>query len=260
MKSHSLVDVEQLQNDLTTSGYAVVRDVVSKERLSRLATELAAAYEQAERFRGGGSVTGHLNCFPGRRARFAYTELQDHGVVDAILEMRPGRANDVRATMNYNLPGSVAQHYHIDGLYVDDFVICNVAVVDTTLVNGAIDVLPGTHAAFLPYWKFAVNRTPQRSQRLEMAQGDLLVRKSNLWHRGMPNRSRSPRPMLSVTFGETSAPASDPFEGDIRFYPNWYSTSRLGELRERVFVAAPISYSAYRFAKSLRGNKGYSSY
>ena len=67
-------------------------------------------------------------------------------------------------------------------------------------------------------------------------------------------------PMLSITFGELSAPASDPFEGDITFYPNWYNTSRLGVLRERVFVAAPVSYSAYRFVKSLRGNRGYASY
>jgi len=44
------------------------------------------------------------------------------------------------------------------------------------------------------------------------------------------------------------------------FYANWFSTTRLGRLRERVFVAAPLSYSAFRFAKSLRGNKGYSSY
>ena len=93
-----------------------------------------------------------------------------------------------------------------------------------------------------------------------MAQGDVLVRKSNLWHRGMPNNSSTARPMLSITFGELSAPASDPFEGDITFYPNWYNTSRLGVLRERVFVAAPVSYSAYRFVKSLRGNRGYASY
>jgi hypothetical protein len=154
----------------------------------------------------------------------------------------------------------VAQHYHIDGLYTDDFIICNVAVVDTTLVNGAIDVLPGTNCEFLPFWKYAVHRTYRRSTRLEMSQGDVLIRKSNLWHRGMPNNSDAPRPMMSVTFGEQSAPQADPFDGEITFYPNWYSTGRLGVLRERVFVAAPVSYSAYRFVKSLHGNKGYSSY
>ena len=57
--------------------------------------------------------------------------------------------------MNFNLPGSVPQHYHMDGLYIDDFLICNIAVIDTDLVNGAIDVLPGTNREFLPFWKYA---------------------------------------------------------------------------------------------------------
>jgi ectoine hydroxylase-related dioxygenase (phytanoyl-CoA dioxygenase family) len=165
--------------------------------------------------------------------------------------------------MNYNLPGSVAQHYHIDGLYTDDFLICNIAVVDTDLVNGAIDLLPGTNREFLPFWKYAVNRTHRRSTRIEMRQGDVLLRKSTLWHRGMPNRSAQPRPMMSLTFGERSAPnvgLDAVFDGDIVFYPNWYSTSRMGVLRERVFATAPVMYSAYRFAKSLHGNRGYSSY
>jgi hypothetical protein len=33
----------------------------------------------------------------------------------------------------------------------------------------------------------------------------------------------------------------------------------LGRLRERTTVHAPITYAAYRFARSLIGNKGYDS-
>ena len=69
--------------------------------------------------------------------------------------------------------------------------------------------------------------------------------------------------MMSLTFGEKSAPEGDPFmtnDGKIVFYPNWFSTSRLGQLRERTFVSMPWTYSSYRFARSLRGNKGYSSW
>ena len=83
-----------------------------------------------------------------------------------------------------------------------------------------------------------------------MKRGDLLVRKSTVWHRGMPNNSTTPRPMMSLTFGEKSAPEGDPFtvhDGKMFFYPNWFNTSRLGRIRERVFVAAPLTYSAYRF-------------
>jgi hypothetical protein len=254
------VDLKGVHAGLRDDGYVVLPRVVSKEPLEELKEQLADAYARAEKFKGGGSITGHLNCYPGPSAAPIYDELVDAGVVDNILRYREGKNNAIRATLNYNLPGSVPQHWHIDGLYVEDFVICNVAVVDTVIQNGAIDLLPGTNRQFLPYWKWSLQRTTRLSTRIEMKQGDVLLRKSNLWHRGMPNKSAAPRPMLSITFGEASAPESDPFGGEVTFYPNWYNTSRLGVLRERVFVAAPVSYSAYRFAKSLHGQRGYSSY
>jgi glycosyltransferase involved in cell wall biosynthesis len=254
------LDLAGVPDALRDDGFVVLRNVVAKDRLALLADELADAYARADKLKGGGSIAGHINCFPGRSARFIYEELVDRGIVDAVHRMRADRDNAVRSTMNYNLPGSVAQHYHIDGLYTDDFMICNVAVIDTTLHNGAIDLLPGTNREFLPFWKYSLRRSYRLSTRIEMNQGDVLLRRSNLWHRGMPNNSSEPRPMLSITFGEKSAPQADPFDGDISFYPNWYKSSRLGIVRERVFVAAPISYSAFRFVKSLHGNKGYSSY
>jgi ectoine hydroxylase-related dioxygenase (phytanoyl-CoA dioxygenase family) len=260
MISPSTLDVDRLSEEISERGYTVIPGVVSRGPLDHLVDQLADAYARADKFNGGGSITGHLNCFPGRDAEFAYDELVESGIIDAILRMRAGRNNAVRGTLNYNLPGSVPQHYHMDGLYVEDFLICNVAVVDTTTRNGAIDLLPGTNRTFLPFWKYSLERAYRLSTRIEMQQGDVLLRKSNLWHRGMPNKTSVPRPMLSVTFGEVSAPESDPFGGEIRFYPNWYSTSRLGIVRERAFVAAPKSYSAYRFVKSLTGNRGYSSY
>jgi glycosyltransferase involved in cell wall biosynthesis len=256
----STLGVDGLRRALDEQGYVVLRGVVASEPLALLAKELYEAYDQSEKFAGGGTITGHLNCFPGLSARSIYEELVAAGVVDAVLDLRAGRPNDIRSTMNFNLPGSIAQHYHIDGLYTDDFLICNVAVIDTNLVNGAIDLLPGTNRQFIPYWKYAVNRTFKLSTRIEMQAGDVLLRKSNLWHRGMPNHSTTARPMMSVTFGEKSAPQSDPFAGPIEFYPNWYSTSRLGVLREKTFAKAPVSYAAYRFVKSLHGNKGYDSY
>jgi hypothetical protein len=78
----------------------------------------------------------------------------------------------------------------------------------------------------------------------------------------MPNFSSVPRPMMALTFGEVE-PNDDPFTangGEMEFYPNWFRTSRLGRLRERVTVAAPVTYSAYRFATSLVGKKGYESF
>ena len=256
--------VRALQRDVEEQGYAMIRGVVPREPLTEFARTITDEYERSPKFKGGGMVTGHLNCFPGRSARFAWDEVNASGVVDAVHTIRAGRPNQMRVTMNFNLPGSVAQHYHIDGAYLDDFLVCNLAVVDTTLVNGAIDVLPGTSREFMPFSRYALSRQYKKTTRLEMQAGDVLLRKSNLWHRGMPNNSNVARPLLSFTFGEKGAPDGDPFEvnnGDFEFYANWYSTSRAGRARERMYKVFPLSYAAYRFASSVRHNKrGYASW
>jgi glycosyltransferase involved in cell wall biosynthesis len=260
-------DVDEFRRALDEDGYVVIRDVVSKDRLADLAADLTTEYERLrlanEMFEGGGSLSGHLNCFPGEQSRFVWKDLEAAGIADLVRAVRPDIADSVRATMNFNLPGSVAQHYHMDGLYVGEFLICNVAVVDTDLQNGAIDVLPGSNREFWKFWRYAVHRVYRRTTRLPLEQGDVVVRKSTLWHRGMPNYSKAPRPMMAITFGEMADLDADPFmhnDGKPEFFPNWYGTDRLGRLREQTFVKAPITYSAWRFARSLYGNKGYASF
>jgi hypothetical protein len=255
----STQDLKLIETGLHNHGFAVIPAVVSKARLTEFNTKLIEAYDRSARFKGGGSISGHINCFPGEEARFAYEEIEASGIADLVRSHRPSVSNDVRTTLNFNLPGSVAQHYHMDGIYTEEFVICNVAVVDTDVLNGAIDVLPTTHLEFYPFWRYAVTRRYRLTTRVPMKQGDVLVRRSTLWHRGMPNLTSVPRPMLSFTFGEQSAPHSDPFTGSsgIRFYPNWYTNSgRLGVLRERVEVAMPMTRSLLRLAKSFTSRDG----
>jgi ectoine hydroxylase-related dioxygenase (phytanoyl-CoA dioxygenase family) len=263
VRTMSSTEIDELRRALDQEGYAVMRSVVPEAEVQSFDEAIRAEYSTAEKFRGGGSFSGHLNCFPGEMSRFFLDAIGEAGIVDAVHALRPNSSNAVRATLNFNLPGSVAQHYHMDGLYTEDFLICNVAVVDTDLVNGAIDLLPGTNRRFYTFWQYALQRKYRSTTRIPMKRGDVLIRTSTLWHRGMPNKSSTPRPMMSMTFGEKSAPDGDPFavhDGKLFFYPNWFKTSRLGQIRERTFVVAPLTYSAYRFVKSLRGKRGFSSY
>jgi ectoine hydroxylase-related dioxygenase (phytanoyl-CoA dioxygenase family) len=259
--------VDEFRRAMDEDGYIVIRGVVSPDPLGAVAVDLRTEYERLkgsqELFVGGGSLSGHLNCFPGEQTRFALDDIRTAGVQELVRAIRPDIADSLRVTMNFNLPGSVAQHYHTDGLYTKDFLICNIAVVDTDLRNGAIDVLPGTHREFYKFWRYAYHRLYRLSTRVPLRQGDVIVRRSTVWHRGMPNFSPSPRPMLAITFGEMDDLDADPFalnDGKPLFFPNWYNTNRLGQLREKTFVKAPITYSAWRFARSLYGNKGYSSF
>ena len=244
-----------LKQELADNGYTVIRSVVSKELLTEFNARLVRAYDESRKFEGGGTIFGHLNCYPGEASRFIYDELENYGIVEAVRAMRHGKRSNLRAQVNYNLPGSSPQHYHMDSLFADEFLLCNVAIVDTDVINGAIDVLPTTHREFYPYWQFVLERKSKLSTRVLLEQGDLMVRTSNLWHRGMPNKTGTVRPMMALLFGEAGTDDGDPFQAygsDIFFYPNWYSNeTRLGILRERIESVLPVTRSAYRFGRSL---------
>jgi hypothetical protein len=253
-----------MQQNLFEKGFAILEGVVSREPLEELHLRLLDAYRTSPRFAGGGSILGHLNCFPGESARFIYDELRECGLVEAIIASRPGKFNDMFARVNWNLPRSSAQHWHMDGTFVNQFIICNVAIVDTDRTNGPTEVIPASHHEFCPYWRFVAERRSRFSIPVELRRGDVMVRTSTLWHRGTANRSGAVRPMMSLSFGEKEAGPEDPFGidgGAITFYPNWYSNaSRADVYRERLEKALPITRSVGRLAKSLRGGRGYDSY
>jgi len=257
---------EALKRSYAEDGYFIVKNVVPREKLALFRTRIVEEFERTKLsgrlIHGGGGISGHLNSFPGEESRFAYEAVCERGIVDVVKEIYPRPFVTPNVGCNLNLPDSVAQHYHVDSSYLDAFMVVNVAVVDTDVVNGAIEVVPGTHKQFYKYWRFALERPQRFSKRLPMNQGDVLVRTSSLWHRGMPNRTALPRPMIALVFGQEQSEVQrrDPFkvnEGKMMFYENWYRPTVLGRMRERTFVMAPFTYSAYRFVRSLFGNKGY---
>ncbi|MEL6984652.1 MAG: phytanoyl-CoA dioxygenase family protein, partial [Actinomycetota bacterium] len=150
-------EIQDILASLETDGYAVVRGVVDPAKLQEFAdhldSEFARAGEDDRLFDGGGSITGHLNCFPGRASRFIYDAIAERGILRVVEAVTPDNLDQIRVTTNYNLPESKVQHFHSDGLYTEAFLICNVAVVDTDLRNGAIDMIPGTHKRFYKFWR-----------------------------------------------------------------------------------------------------------
>jgi hypothetical protein len=251
-------EIESSKQAFASNGYFVLRNVVSPQRLIELHQALAQEFDAASKsgalFSGGGLVSGHLNCFPGTAARFAYDTLQERGIIDLIKQLDPRVVRMPNIGCNFNLPGSYTQHYHLDRPFTRDFMIANVAVVDTDVQNGAMEVVPGTHRRFYKYTRFVLERRHRDGVRVPMNRGDVLIRSSNIWHRGMTNRTSIPRPMLAMTWEDGGNNHADPFSvegGKIRFLPNWFRPTRLGRLREQLFVKVPIAYSTLRFARSL---------
>ncbi len=262
--SLSRSEMDALKKSFAEDGYFVVKNVISPEKLTALHRDIVTEFDRAKEsgalFSGGGLMSGHLNCFPGAGSRFVYDALAERGIIDLIKEIEPQANRMPNVGCNFNLPNSVTQHYHADREFTRAFMICNIAVVDTVVENGAIELIPGTHHKFYPYWKFVVERPIRNAIRVPMKQGDIMVRTSNVWHRGMPNRTSVARPMMALTWEDGGSNQADPFaveEGQIKFRPNWFKPTKLGRLREQLFVKVPVSYSAFRFVNSLSGKKGY---
>jgi hypothetical protein len=259
---------EKLRISFARDGYVVVPNVVPNSKLAAFQSHLAETYENALRSGAldavGGRGAGHLNFFAGEAARFAYDALQESAVLDLIKAIYPRPLSGPLVPNvggNLNLPDSIVQHYHADSQFTEEFIIANVSVVDTDASNGATCVVPGTHTAFQKYWRFVVEGGIRAGTQVSTKRGDVLIRSSNLWHRGMPNRTASPRPMLAFNFGQKGVVErdGDPFrahEGKIFFYDNWYRPTWRGRLRERAYIAAPFTYEAYRFVTSLVRTRG----
>jgi len=159
---------------------------------------------------------------------------------------------------NFNLPGSHNQHWHTDRPFAQDFMIVNVAVVDSNLENGATGMIPGSHKEFHKYAKFLLERHSRNGIRVPLNRGDVMVRNSNVWHRGTTNRTAVPRPMLAFTWEDGGNTDADPFTangGNIRFLPNWFKLTPAGRVREWLFMKVPVTYTALRLARSVVDSK-----
>src|SRR5690348_4420712 len=156
--------MEDLSSRFARDGYVALPSVVSKSRLAALTDELRGAYARAkangELFSGGGTISGHLNCFPGAQSRFVYDELEQYGVFDLVRKISPSATRMPNIGCNLNLPNSSAQNPHADGNVATPFIIVNVAPVDTGIENGAMEAVPGTHLRAYKYWQYALSGKP----------------------------------------------------------------------------------------------------
>ena len=237
-------------------GYLVFEDVVDGAALSALTQELTTQWQKevasGAMFTGGGNLSGHLNCFPGAGSRFVFEALESRGIFEVVQALSAVKLGKPNIGCNLNLPGSSPQNLHVDGYATSPFLIVNVAAVDTDLRNGAMEIARGSQCRNYKYWEIALQ--PSQRQRVPMRQGSVVLRISTLWHRGMPNHSERPRPMLAFTWEDGGCAAQDPYQahgGRITFLPNRFRADWKGRLAERAFVAAPRLGTAYHVARSI---------
>lgn len=118
---------------------------------------------------------------------------------------------------NSTAPGSEIQWIHRDSgqLFPElpfalpvTTIVVNIPLVDFTVENGATEVWPGSHLIVddeavrnSPYNVCDEERAAQMpSFQLVMPAGSVVVRDMRCWHRAMPNRTQTRRPMLALVY------------------------------------------------------------
>jgi ectoine hydroxylase-related dioxygenase (phytanoyl-CoA dioxygenase family) len=169
---------------------------------------------------------------------------------------------------NTNLPGSEAQPVHPDSgqlwpnltvAHPAYSLVVNLPVVDMDVHNGSTELWPGTHTDTSMYVQQGTIRVPsdvleaRRAVRPPLQPavkaGDVLIRDMRLWHRGVPNFSDQPRPMIAMIHNSAWWPT-----GRLEFEKgSEYIFEGTALQTPADFVATPIDYlnrhGAYDVAK-----------
>jgi len=204
-------------------------------------------------------VPGHLQQDAPPLAPYVFAELVANPWVIQVTQALLGAGvKNTYFSGNTNLPGSAAQPVHTDGqqLWVDQpaahpaaALIINVAPLQVSPENGSIELWPGSHQEMVitpdstsikvPAADLARREKVSAPIRGNTEKGDVLIRDDRLWHRGMPNRSNLPRPMIAMIH-RTGWYNSG---GKLKFEPGCESAFEHPLLDANVeFVVEPIDY------------------
>jgi hypothetical protein len=257
--------------ELETLGYTALESCIDAKCTETAMKELLAEYESARPmpWRGGGKWFGHINYSPSPTCQII-REIASNPRIKEVLDRALGKDYKIIGFGgNANLPGSRYQPAHKDGLLGTDFIAINIPLGKVTEHNGSTEVWPGTHQEKLTVSQF--NAVRRRSVRLNSSPGDVIIRYSNLWHRGTPNRSAEVRFMLVVLISPLYArlprvTVSKDQEADLSsfglpvstvtgsalkpgFRPNYFPASLKGNILELTWMFAPRIFTAIRYFK-----------
>lgn len=271
MATTEMVANELHASELDTLGYTVLESCIDVKYTEDALTQLFAEYEAAlpMPWRGGGKWFGHINYTPSPSSR-VLREIASNARIRSVLDRALGKDYKIIGFGgNANLPGSRFQPAHKDGWLGTDFIVVNIPLGNVTENNGSTEVWPGTHKENLTISQF--NSVHRPSARLNSSPGDVVIRYSNLWHRGTPNKSSEVRFMLAMLvsplykklppitvsadqqaeLATLGIPVNAKTGSELKatFRPNYFPTSLKGNILELTWIYAPSVFTAIRHFK-----------
>jgi len=224
--------LRQIHESFQTIGFAVVADLIPKEVQDLL---LDATQEDVIAVRQRDELTmherhtgpGHLQLGPRRYGAYVDADLVANQLIESVIAELLGEGAWLGFyNGNVNCPGSGFQPLHFDRPFSwkteaeataagqswpppTTTVSCSVALSPITEATGATEIYPGTHRE-IAVTKWKPQEQPENYPELlsewgppasmTIPAGGVCFRDPRMWHRGVPNPSASPRPMLALTY------------------------------------------------------------
>ena len=214
--------LSQTLQSIQKDGFVILGQVIPTHLLDmlfeRMMVDLDTLLNSSDRVLPVNFVSGHLQQDAPPFAPYIFPELVANPLVVQVTQSILGLGvKNTYFSGNTNLPGSGIQPVHTDGqqLWVKQqsahppaALIINVPPVKVTEENGSIELWPGSHremvitpeSSSIKINKSDLDRREKIAPpiRANTEKGDVLIRDDRLWHRGLPNNSDLPRPMIAM--------------------------------------------------------------
>lgn len=249
--------IDQNYSNFKDKGFIILRNFIKDDDFDSICENLKKDiliefYKLKKKI--GGSLMGNLNVFPGSYAKIIFDKLNKkdfHNIIENITNKKFSDF-DIISGGNLNFQFKFNQHFHTDSKFNNSFFIINVVTENIYETNGPLELVPGTHKENIPYWKFILKK--KKYKILLANRGDILIRTSNLWHRGTKNESKEPRLLLVFILKDKTGDVSKfEFEGNNKpqIFNNFFKTSIKGTIKENLYTRFSYFYLFYRLLRSF---------
>jgi hypothetical protein len=214
-QAHLVAAVDAMRTD----GFVILNDVVDRSHLDLLRDRMLA---DAEKILARKDVpfnfnSGNIQQMPPPFPPYLFRDVLVNDMVIAVTQALMGKGVKLADyTGNTALPGERKQPVHPDIGHLwpnmeqatpPFAIVINVPVVDMDARNGSTEIWPGTHLDTskliwedikVPEEKLREREKIAPPLQPSVRAGSVVIRDMRLWHRGMPNFTDTPRPMIAL--------------------------------------------------------------
>ncbi|XHX79057.1 MAG: phytanoyl-CoA dioxygenase family protein [Stenomitos frigidus ULC029] len=207
----SAIDLDQFAEDLNRDGICVIRGLFDRALIEAWAVAFDALFQERQQRSGGLAPRGQARYYATLpwMPPFANAAVFANPVILGILDRVFFQEYKlVQFAADVPLEGSEYQDVHRDfrPLFSDQIVTplyalaVNFPLVEVTEANGPFEMARGTHVMPREEGLVKVQAGEIAMEQFYMQPGDVMMRSPLALHRGTPNRTSQPRPMIVMGY------------------------------------------------------------